>query len=313
MRTICFINNKGGVGKTASVTTIAHMMAKLHNKRVLIIDLDPQGNASNMYDDIPWFNNFLDQLRRIDMPDIICEIPEDDPIPRELSVEDLLVNKDLDPHKVIKHAEYNGEPIENLDIIPAYLTLSTVEEQLKADITTPQQFKLKEQMKKIQNEYDYCLIDCSPSINILNINGLVASDEVYIPLRCDGNSCFGLSISLQLIETVRNYSPALTIGGCFFTQFNQQKNVSKVVTDLLQNVFVKNFLLPISIGTSKLMEEITFEQTPLLEKDNGKHKSKVTLQYMDLTEYLLAPNKKIFLKEYESRQSAENQSVASVQ
>jgi len=293
MQTIAMINNKGGVGKTSSVTTIGHMMAVLHNKRVLIVDMDPQANASAMFSDDSWMALFIEQLKGLDIPDLIRMLPQMDGVQKELSVEDLLLNRKLDPHKVIRHSAYDG-----LDILPARLTLSTVEERLKADVTTPQQFKLKTQLEKVREDYDYCLIDCSPSVSLLNINALAAADEVYIPLRCDGNSLIGLTISLGLVETVKEYSPGLRFAGCFLTQYSPRKNVARATRELLEQVFCDGFLLPITIGTSKLLEENTYAQQPLLALDSGKQKSAVTKAYMDLTEYILAPSKSKFLKEY---------------
>lgn len=282
MITISMINNKGGVGKTASVTSIGHMMAKLHNKRVLLIDLDPQGNTSGAFSQTDFMEIFFSILER--------RKAETEP-----SIEDVLLYPDMDIHEAIKKTDY-----ENLDIIPSHLTLSECEERLKADITTPQQFKLKQQLAKIKDEYDYCLIDCSPSISILNINGLTASDEVYIPMRSDGNSCIGLAITRNLVETVSLYNPELKIGGVFMTQYNERKNVSKEIYSLLEEILPSYDipLLPFKIAPTKLLEENTFEQKPLLEVDGGKNKSKATLSYMELTEYMLAPNKKLFLKNY---------------
>lgn len=283
MKVIAFINNKGGVGKTASVTTIGHMMATVHGKKVLLVDLDPQGNTSGRYSQ----TNFID---------IFTAIMERRPIETELSIEDVLLNPDMDIHKSIKHTDYEG-----LDIIPSHLTLAEVEERLKADITTPQQFKLKKALKQVADEYDYCLIDCSPSISILNINGLTAADEVYIPLRCDGDSCIGLAITRNLVETVSEYNPLLHIGGTFLTQYNNRKNVSREVYGLLEQILPKYEipLLPICIGTTKYLEENTFEQRPLLEVDSGKNKCSVTLAYMKLTEYIISPNKKKFIEKYQ--------------
>ena len=283
MKTISIINNKGGVGKTASVTTIAHMMATKYGKKVLVIDLDPQGNTSSRYSTVDFIEIFL-------------SIMDKKPIQTELSIEDVLMNPSLDIHEAIKKTEY-----ENLDIIPAHLTLSEVEERLKADITTPQQFKLKAQLEKVADEYDYCLIDCSPSISIININGLTASNEVYIPLRSEGDSCVGLAITRNLVETVSLYNPMLHIAGAFLTQYNSRKNVAKGVENLLKEVLPKYDipLLPFHVGTTRYLEEGTFEQKPLLEIDSGKNKCGATKAYMKLTEYMIAPNKNLFLKEYE--------------
>ena len=282
MKTICYLNNKGGVGKTATVSTIGHMMSQVYGKKVLMIDLDPQGNLSAGYSEVDWTELFLSILNGQEA----CV---------EKSVEDVLMHPEMDIHEAIKKTEYEG-----LDVIPSHLTLSTVEETLKADITTPQQFKLKAQLQKIKDEYDYCLIDCSPSISILNINGLVASDEVYIPLRCDGNSCIGMAITMNLIRTVQTYNPTLQLGGCFLTQFDGRKNVAKTVYELLKNIMTEDLILPFTIGNTKYLEENTFEQKPLLAVDSGKNKCSATLSYLKLTEYMIAPSKKEYIKKYKS-------------
>lgn len=269
MKTICFLNNKGGVGKTASTSTIAHMIATLHNKKVLLIDVDAQGNCSSIFSE----NQMID---------LLTSLLKDSPIThKEKTVEDLFIDSSLDIHECIKKTAYK-----NLDIIPALLTLSECEELLKADIRTPQQFRLKKHLDNIQEEYDFCIIDCSPSINILNINSLVASDQVYIPLKCDAWSATGMCIAKKLVKTVSSYNPRLQLAGCFFTQWEGMKNVSKTTYSLLE-AFVPDLLLPITISKSKLIEEMSYMQKPLLEYDNSAKKSKVTKDYINLTEYIV--------------------------
>lgn len=268
MKTIVFLNNKGGVGKTASVTTIAHMMASQYGKKVLLIDLDPQMNSTCMYSDV-------------DFIELFYSIYKGKCSKKQKSVEDLLLDKSLNIHECILHTEY-----ENLDIIPSYLTLSEAEERMKADVKTLQQFRLQRHLKNVQNEYDYCIIDSSPSISIININGLAAADEVYVPLRCDGGSLLGAAIIMNLVEEVSTYAPNLEIGGMFFTQWNGRKNVSKTVYELLEKFFGE-YILPVTIGTSKNIEECSIMQKPLLAYDTGKNKNKVTEDYLKLTELIL--------------------------
>lgn len=269
MKTISFLNNKGGVGKTASTSTIAHMISALHKKKVLLIDIDPQGNLSSLFS-------------QTQMVELLASLLKDLPTANaEKTVEDLLLNAELDIHECIRHTDY-----ENLDIIPSLLTLSECEEMLKADIRTPQQFKLKNHLDKISSEYDFCIIDCSPSINILNINALVASDQVYIPLKCDAWSATGMCIAKKLVKTVSSYNNKLQLAGCFFTQWEGVKNVSKTTYELL-SAFVPDLLLPVTISKSKLIEELSYCQKPLLEYDNGKEKSKVTKDYIKLTDYIV--------------------------
>ena len=268
MKTIIFLNNKGGVGKTASVTTIAHMLVSEHQKRVLLIDLDPQMNTTCMYSEVDFVQIFLNiyQGRQTE---------------GKGSVEDLLLNREADIYACIQHTDFEG-----LDIIPSHLTLAEAEERMKGDVKSPQQFRLKRHLEKIQDEYDYCLIDTSPSVSIINVNGLAAADEVYIPLRCDGGSLLGAAITMTLVETVAEYHPGLKIGGMFFTQWNGRKNVSKTVYEMLKDQFGE-FLLPITIRTGKDMEECTLMQLPLGAYDDRKKKANVTLDYLALTEYIL--------------------------
>lgn len=291
MKTLCMLNDKGGVGKTANAITISHMLVTVHKKKVLMVDMDPQGNLSAQFSSDDWYSIFISILKGVKLD-------------KDKSVEDVLLDPQMDVREAIRHTKY-----ENLDIIPSHLTLSEVEELLKANVKTPQQFKLMAQLEKVKDEYDYCIIDCSPSINILNINALVAADEVYIPLRCDGNSCIGMAITLNLISTVQSYNPNLKLGGCFFTQFDKRKAVSKQIYDLLQQELPKGMLLPFKIGTTKFLEQNTFEQKPLLEVDSGKRKSNVTLTYLKFTEYLVSQNRESFLNQYEDELALEEEQI----
>ena len=280
MKKICFINGKGGTGKSASATTLAHILAVHKEKRVLLVDMDPQSNSSTTYSDVDFFKVFM-QIYAGEMED-----------EKRYTVEDLLMDSCLDPRQCIIHTEY-----ENLDVIPSLLTLSEAEERMKADTRTIQQFKLKCQLKKLEDAYDFCLIDCGPSVSLLNINALAAADEVYIPARTDGYSLLGIAISMNLIRTVQTYNPMLSVGGIFFTQYGKNKNVAKTAKQIMETYFPEE-LLPIHIGVTKNLEENSFVQKPLLEIDRN---SKAAKAYLDLADYILAPNKKNFLKEYMER------------
>lgn len=276
MKTLIFFNNKGGVGKTASVTTISHMLAERFGKKVLMVDLDPQMNTTNLYSKV----DFIDLFRKI-RHGIFVDT--------RLSVEDLLLDKERDVHDCIHPTGYN-----NLDLIPAYLTLSEAEERLKADLRTPQQFRLKGHLERIEKEYDFCVIDASPSLSILNINGLAAADEVYIPLRCDGNSLVGASITMNLVESVKEYNSKLQIGGMFCTQWDGRKNISKAVYQLMEAEYGE-YLLPIFIPAGKNVEECSLTQKPLLAYEGQNPKSKVAAAYMKLAEYIMISNRKAYM------------------
>lgn len=284
MKVLSFLNNKGGVGKTASVVNLAHILATVHEKRVLVIDLDPQGNCSNFFNK----TDFVSLIRAHRMG-----IKEE----RLASVGDLLIDSELDIHKVVKDTDY-----ERVKILPSYPTLSAIEEKLKADIKTPQQFRLTNHLQKIQEEYDYCLIDCSPSLSILNINALVASDEVYIPTLVDDGSLFGIELTkTELIDAVRKYSPKLKIGGIFFTRFKDHLNASKYSKELLGK-FYEKLILPITIHENTAVSDCTHNHAALLEFNKRCRAAK---DYQMLAGYIVAPNRKIYLKKLQEQMAAE--------
>ena len=155
------------------------MMVTLHQKKVLIVDLDAQANATSMY--CPMDDNYEERIKRILNNDVYAI---------ENSISTLMSDANMDIHDCIRKSGY-----ENLDIIPADLTLTTVENMLKADTMMPQQFRLKKHLDNIDGEYDYILLDCSPSVGLININGLAAAEEVYVPIRADGNSIEGFALA----------------------------------------------------------------------------------------------------------------------
>ena len=269
MKTIVMINNKGGVGKTNSVTAISHILSQRLNKRVLMVDLDPQMNMTSMFCDV----DFIDLFSNLYNGSMEKGAP---------SVEDLLMDSGMDVNDCILHTKYAG-----LDMIPAFLTLSEAEERLKADVRTPQQFRLRYHLDKLKDQYDFCIIDTSPSVSILNINGLAAAQEVFVPLRCDGGSLLGATITKNLIETVRTYNPGLRMGGMFFTQWNGRKNVSKTVYELMETAFGET-LLPYTIRVSKDVEESTLAQVPILDY---APRAAVTGDYIALADYIAATDK----------------------
>ena len=284
MRTITFINNKGGVGKSSSSVIVAHMLTQM-GKKVLFVDVDPQGNSSSIFSDL-------------DVIDLLANMIQGTETNQEVTVQDLFINSKMDIHEAIRKTRY-----ENLDVIPALLTLAEIEEQLKADIKMPQQFRLKDHFEKIENEYDYCVIDCSPSIPILNGNALAAADEVYLPVRCDGWSAVGVVVSKRLIDTVSEYNPALKIGGYFFTHFNARKKISKEILTLL-NVILPEYFIPLTIPQSKDIEEMSVTGIPIGELDKNR-KRKITQNYWELTKYIASNDnerkkiKNILMPEFE--------------
>ena len=299
MKTISFLNNKGGVGKTASVTTLAHILATQFDKKVLLVDMDPQANASNRFSKQNWFEIFADimKIEKRELFELLGmeydDETDEDSITQKLTIKDLLLDLKLNPLDVIVNTRF-----ENLDMIPTSLTLATAESAILIDPVTPQQSRLKTQLDKIADKYDYCLIDCSPSVSILNINALNASDEVYVPTRTDGDSVVGMAISLDLIKQIQEYKPSLKCEGVFLTQVQWQESVAKTTELLLSRVLPPEQYVPIQIGNTKYLKENSYAQKMLLESDK-KAQSSVTKAYIALAKYIIAPNKAQFLKDNE--------------
>lgn len=276
MKTIAFLNIKGGVAKTTSVTTIGHMMATEYGKRVLLVDLDGQGNCTSTFVK----RNFVDDF----MSKKISKL--------ENSVGDLLLDKNFDVHNCIRKTKY-----ENLDIIGSDLNLIKVERAVNADIATPQQIRLQRHLQKVQDEYDYCLLDCGPNTGLVNGNGLTMADEVYVPMTADGYSLEGLIITEEFIENISEFNLKLKLGGIFFTRWERESS-NMTAYELVKMVYPEQ-LIPIVVNKSKYCKENTFIREPLLSLDRGKNKSKATKAYMAITEYIMAPNKKEYLKTLE--------------
>lgn len=281
MKVIAIINNKGGVGKSTTVSSLANILGEEYNKKILIVDLDPQGNVSNLYSNDKNDEDATELL--------VAMMAGKDVLGNGCTVEDLLLNPHMDVHTCISKTFFS-----KIDIIKSRLTLSECEERLKADVKTPQQIRLKNHLDKVKSEYDYCIIDCSPSVSILNINALACADEVYIPMNCDAWSVMGMCIIKNLINTVSTYNPALKLEGCFFTDWTSRGKTEGYVKELL-GLFAPNDLLPIRIRRSKIVEELSIKRIPLLEYERKKmikNQSKALQDYRKLAEYIISGNRK---------------------
>lgn len=271
MKTLAIFNVKGGVGKTTTATTIAHILATEHNKKVLLVDLDPQSNTTTLFS-----NEKLDVLSLLKRVFLQNDLSALKVFP--LTIGDLLLDPTLDVNKVIQDTQY-----ENLKILPAFLDLAEIEEQLKADIRTPQQFRLKMHLDKVSDDFDYCILDLSPSINIININGLAMTDYVFTPLRCDLWGIAGYCIAKNLISTVSNYNPHLRLGGCFFVQFQSNSSISRQMREFMLTV-MKDQYIDIPIRKCVKVEEMTYEHRALADYSK---RSTATEDYRNLTEYIV--------------------------
>ncbi len=196
-RIIAIANQKGGVGKTTTAINLATALAAI-GETVLIVDLDPQGNASTGLG--------------IDRED------------RDVSTYDLLV----DEIGVARSAVPTAVP--NLSIIPSTMDLLGVEMEIAAK--ADRVFRLRNQLRKISIPYTYVLIDCPPSLNLLTINAMAAADSVLVPLQCEFFALEGLSQLLSTVEKVRSsINPGLAIQGIVMTMFDRRNNLATQVVD----------------------------------------------------------------------------------
>ncbi len=202
-RILAFANQKGGVGKTTTCVNMSSFMA-LMGKKVLMVDLDPQGNATSNLGFTK--DKSLNSIYQV-------------------------MSKD----KTINEAIYKTK-VENLSIIPANIDLSGVEVELV--YMESREFVLKKLLEPIKNSYDYITFDCPPSLSLITINAFAAADAVIIPIQCEFFALEGLS---QLMNTIRlvkkKLNPAIAIDGVVLTMRDSRSNLGRQVATEIENFF----------------------------------------------------------------------------
>ena len=217
-KTFVFVNQKGGVGKTTSAINIGAYIA-LAGKKVLLVDFDSQGNMSSG-----------------------VGVSLDKPTVYEL------IAGDVEAEKAVKHTM-----IKSLDVISASLDLSGAAIELVGQ--ERREYFLKEALEPLKSKYDYILIDCPPSLGILTLNGLVAADEVLVPMQCEYFALEGITLLLQGVQKVqKTHNPDLVIGGIFFTMYDSRTRLAQDVVLQVKSYFkdiVFNTIIPRNIRLSE--------------------------------------------------------------
>ena len=199
-RIIAITNQKGGVGKTTTCINLAASLAAT-KRRVLLIDMDPQGNAT--------------MGSGVDKHDV--QATTGDMLTGDIRPEDLIIDMRED-------AGY--------DVMPANGDLIVAEVQLKGEVNA--ELSLRMALSNLKENYDYILIDCPPSLNMLTLNALVAADSVMIPMQCEYYALEGLSALLETVEGIKaSVNPDLEIEGMLRTMFDPRNNLANDVSGQL--------------------------------------------------------------------------------
>jgi len=251
---IALANQKGGVGKTTTSVNLGACLAEMH-KKVLLIDLDPQGNATSG--------------TGIEKPTI------------EEDIYDVLVN-DAELKNVILESAHPG-----LDIAPTTIQLSGAEMELTSMMA--RETRLNDAIKTVSDQYDYILIDCPPSLGLLTINAFTASDSILIPVQSEYYALEGLSQLLNTIKLVqKHFNPDLKIEGVLLTMYDERTNLGQQVKEEVQKFFgdkVYETIIPRNVR----LAEAPSHGLPIIDYDP---RSKGSLVYVELAKEVVAAHGK---------------------
>lgn len=227
---IAVANQKGGVGKTTTAVNLAASLA-VAEKKTLLIDLDPQGNAGS------GIGVDKDGLART-LYNVIID---------EIDIKEIIL----------------GTELEYLHIAPSNSDLTGAEIELVGTIA--RESRLKTALADISADYDYIIIDSPPSLGLLTVNSLTASDSVLIPLQCEFYAMEGLAQLMRTIDLIKQHlNPDLTIEGILLTMFDMRNNISHQVAEDVREYFDKQVFSSVIPRNVKLSESPSFGKPVLL-------------------------------------------------
>jgi len=249
---IAVANQKGGVGKTTTTVNLAASLGVLE-KKVLLIDADPQANASSGLG--------------IDVDSI-----------------------EIGTYQILEHSNIPKEAIlecsaPNVHVIPAHIDLVAIEIELVDKEN--REYMLKEALKEIRNDYDYILIDCAPSLGLLTLNALTAADSILIPIQCEYFALEGLGKLLNTIKSVQKlHNPDLDIEGMLLTMYDSRLRLSNQVVEEVQKHFQDMVFKTVIQRNVKLSEAPSFGESII----NFDATSKGATNYLSLAEEIIKKN-----------------------
>lgn len=251
VRTIVFSNQKGGVGKTTTCVNLAAYVAE-KGKKVLIIDMDPQGNASSAL-------GFFERNDGKSVYEVLCG--------------------NTDAKDAVKKTE-----VEGLDIITSSSDLAGAELEL-AQVMIGRERVLEEKTEEVKKDYDFVFIDCPPSLGLLTVNSLAASDGVIVPIQCEYFALEGLSQMMNTIKLVKKFlNPDIEVQGVVITLYDSRAKLAKGVIAEIDKVFGDK------VYDTKIPRNVRLAEAPSYGKPVSKYDSKCAgaVAYGKLAEEFLA-------------------------
>lgn len=245
--TVCFANNKGGVGKTTTCLAIGEAWARM-GKKVLFVDLDSQANLTSM----------ISPLR-----------PEE----HKLTIRDAFIDKN----------NFNIEHVsENIDLVPSELSLSNFDRDTAA--VTGREYLLLDLLKPVKNNYDFIVIDCPPALGLITYNALIASDHLVMVATPDGLAYSGMVMVANLFADVRSSSRLnqnLSLTGVIITKYERNK-LSDMYVQKIKDELGAAFIEPVISKATRIAQAGSFKQSIYDYEPDGK----ATKQYIEVAQKL---------------------------